>query len=218
MKKMQKEPSGVSMLIGCIFIFMNILLYIREKSFGLEYELLYALGYNFWIICGTFLIVHYQIKIRKFRSNNAKKKNEKKIINHTKSSNLSNERKAIIVGMIGTIIFAGLSVYEILDKRNLKTEMQTQISELKNKSQTLKSENVSLELKLDTILEDKSEFYIKNKLNFLDNNIVFVITGYGNYYSDYDCMLQRVGNSDYTYLAFNKKAAIGHGYQEYKCN
>ena len=67
MKKMQKEPSGVSILIGCIFIFMNILLYIREKSLGFEYGLLYALGYNFWIICGAFLIVHYQIKSRKFR-------------------------------------------------------------------------------------------------------------------------------------------------------
>ena len=118
MKKMQKEPSGVSILIGCIFIFMNILLYIREKSLGFEYGLLYALGYNFWIICGAFLIVHYQIKSRKFRSNNAKKENEKKIINHTKNSNLSNEQKAIIIGMIGTIIFAGLSVYQILDKSN----------------------------------------------------------------------------------------------------
>ena len=215
---MQKEPSGVSILIGCIFIFMNILLYIREKSFGFEYGLLYALGYNFWIICGAFLIVHYQIKSRKFRSNNAKEDKEKKIINHIKNSNLSNERKAIIVGMIGTIIFAGLSVYEILDKRNLKSEMQTQINEFKNRSQTLKKENDSLELKLDTILEDKSEFYIKNKLDFFDNNIVFVVDGYGNYYSNYDCMLQQVGNSQYSYWAFNKEAAINRGYQEYKCN
>ena len=42
-----------------------------------------------------------------------------KTLNKTKRKNsqkISNEQKAIIVGMIGTIIFAGLSVYQILDK------------------------------------------------------------------------------------------------------
>lgn len=116
MKKMQKEPSGISMLIGCIFIFMNVLLYFCEKSFGFEHGLLYALGYNFWLICGTFLIIHYQIKSRNFQAKNTKK--GKKNINHAKSSNWSNEQKAIIIGMMGTIIFGGLSIYQILEKSN----------------------------------------------------------------------------------------------------
>ena len=56
------------------------------------------------------------------------------------------------------------------------------------------------------------------KLNFLDENIVFVIEGYGNYYYTYDCMEQVTDGSEYSYWAYNKEAAISKGYKPSSCN
>lgn len=55
------------------------------------------------------------------------------------------------------------------------------------------------------------------KLEFYDDNIVFVIDGFGDYYYTYDCMMKKVGDNQYSYLAFNKEAAINEGYREGYC-
>lgn len=55
-----------------------------------------------------------------------------------------------------------------------------------------------------------------NKANFLDENIVFVLKGYGNVYYTYDCV-KKITSGSYSYWAYNKEAAIGKGYQEAKC-
>ena len=77
--------------------------------------------------------------------------------------------------------------------------------------------------KTNYIIENNNEEYLQywqknhNKVDFIDENIVFVIEGYGNYYYSYDCMMDIV-NGNFTYWAYNKEQAIYNGYQKGKCN
>lgn len=52
-----------------------------------------------------------------------------------------------------------------------------------------------------------------NKVDFFDENIVFVLEGYGNYYYTYDQVEQVTQGKSYTYWAYNKEAAITKGYR-----
>lgn len=61
---------------------------------------------------------------------------------------------------------------------------------------------------------DVSDGRASEKADFLDECIVFVIDGFGNYYYTYDEMMaltQDVG--DYEFWAYNKEAAISNGYK-----
>lgn len=69
---------------------------------------------------------------------------------------------------------------------------------------------------LDDLLDGDTYYYVKNKLDFIDENIVFVIEGYGNYYYTYDCMMTKV-EGEYTYWAYNKEQAISRGYKKGSC-
>ena len=69
---------------------------------------------------------------------------------------------------------------------------------------------------LDYLLDGQSLFYVKEKLEFFDENIVFKIKGYGNYYYTYDCMMNKV-NGSYTYWGYNKEAAISEGLKKGGC-
>ena len=89
---------------------------------------------------------------------------------------------------------------------------------VKDEIDELIDEKDSIESDLFDILGNKSKNYMKSKINFFDDTVVFVIEGYGNYYSNYDCMLQRTGNSEYSYWAYNIEAAKSKGYKEYKCS
>lgn len=54
------------------------------------------------------------------------------------------------------------------------------------------------------------------KLEFYDENIVFVIDGYGNYYYTYDQMIKVTKDDDYyKYWAVNKEQAQHKGYTAY---
>ncbi len=72
--------------------------------------------------------------------------------------------------------------------------------------------------KLEMLSGGQDPDYVKDKLDFYDENIVFVIEGYGDYYYSYDCMIQKVGNNAFTYWAYNKEAARNRGYYEGGCN
>lgn len=160
----------------------------------------------------NYLIYIVWLKLDKIEYSGTNKDSTNKI------RNVPNKKKAIILGIIGIIFFAGLSVYQALDKDNIKKELESEILDLKREIRILKSSNEYYGNRINNIIGEHTYEYVINKLIFFDDNIVFVIDGYGNYYSDYDCMLQRVGNNRYSYWAFNKEAAINHGYQEFKCN
>ena len=56
------------------------------------------------------------------------------------------------------------------------------------------------------------------KAEFLDENIVFVIDGYGNNYYTYDCMQKVTNGNEYSYRAYNEKMAISNGYSKGSCD
>lgn len=99
-----------------------------------------------------------------------------------------------------------------------------------NKNQEVEDLYVDLELKdeamwsyksdsedLEDLLNGKTYYYVKNKLDLMDEAIVFEIDGYGNYYYTYDCMMKKVGSSEYSYWAYNKEQAIGRGLKRGSC-
>ena len=147
--------------------------------------------------------------------------NEKKEIaksKEKKKTKQKNSNKSLLIVLAISII---LNIVLIGFTFNLNYKIKEQEETIERKSSDLfdlSVERNSLKISLNNILGGKTELYMQKKLNFFDDNIVFVIDGYGNYYSNYDCMLQRVGNNNYNYWAYNKNAAIGKGYKEYKCN
>lgn len=77
---------------------------------------------------------------------------------------------------------------------------------------------------IDTTCAYKTEFACTmnysdeiEKANMLDENIVFVLQGYGNVYYTYDCVSKLTSGSEYTYWAYNKEAAKAQGYRAGKC-
>lgn len=99
-----------------------------------------------------------------------------------------------------------------------------------NKNQEVEDLYVYLELKddamwsykldskdLEDLLNGKTYYYVKNKLDLMDEAIVFQIEGYGNYYYTYDCMMKKVSSSKYSYWAYNKEQAIGRGLKRGSC-
>lgn len=54
---------------------------------------------------------------------------------------------------------------------------------------------------------------LKDKCNFFDRYVVFVIEGYGNYYYTYDQMEQVTHGKSYSYWAYNIEQAISLGYR-----
>lgn len=73
------------------------------------------------------------------------------------------------------------------------------------------------ETQLNMLKGDKTIFYMQDKLDFFDENIVFVIEGYGNYYYTYDCVQKITDGEEYSFWAYNKEAAKSNGYQKGTC-
>lgn len=60
-------------------------------------------------------------------------------------------------------------------------------------------------------------YEVKEKAEFYDKTIVFVVEGYGDYYFTYNQMMQVTANDEsFTYWAYNKEQAISLGYTEYQ--
>ncbi len=75
----------------------------------------------------------------------------------------------------------------------------------------------SIQNELDTLNGYRTTSWTKEKLDFFDENIVFVIEGYGDYYYSYDCMVDSI-DGKYSYWAYNKEQAISRGYKKGNCN
>ena len=144
---------------------------------------------------------------------------EKKTIEDKKSS-ISNEhyksteRKNmfLLVLVIISIIANGILGYLVYDYYNKGKELESTKKELSS----VRSDLNSARNDLYDITGFKTKYYIKNKLEFMDDNIVFRIKGFGNYYYTYDCMMEKV-NGSYEYWAYNKEAAISEGLRAGGC-
>ena len=88
---------------------------------------------------------------------------------------------------------------------------------LQNITDTLVDSSDWCETQLNLIKGEHDIFYIQEKLDFFDENIVFVIEGYGDYYYTYDCVQKITDGEEYSYWAYNKEAAMAKGYQRGSC-
>ena len=56
------------------------------------------------------------------------------------------------------------------------------------------------------------------KAEFMDQNIVFVLEGYGDYYYTYDAMMQITDSSTFYFWAYNVEQARNLGYSPFPLN
>lgn len=129
----------------------------------------------------------------------------------------NHDKKTIIlysvIGVLGALLI-GISIYAFTLPSNYESEikeLKSQISTKNKKINTLENEKAGLNASM--ILYETYE----EKADFLDDRIVFVIDGYGNYYYTYDQMnTVTQGVDDYTFWAYNVEQAIYKGYRAWK--
>lgn len=103
-------------------------------------------------------------------------------------------------------ILLALNVYQFTQIQRLSTQLeeQTEIISQQNAEITLHKKNA-------TVYENRYT-EIKDKAEFIDNNIVFVIDGDDVHYYTYDEMMMFFAEYEFTYWAYNIENAIYLGY------
>ncbi len=129
----------------------------------------------------------------------------------------------IINGVFGICLIVILTMYLYLKTNSVsKDKYDSTLSRINYLESDLNSKNRKISsLESDSnnyknLLNGKTYYYVKDKLEFMDENIVFEIKGFGNYYYSYDCMMDKV-NGYYEYWAYNKEAAIDEGLRSGGC-
>lgn len=79
------------------------------------------------------------------------------------------------------------------------------------------AENRWCDTQLNSLIGNNDINYIKNKLDFIDNKIVFVLEGDNTYYYTYDCVQTLTNGNHYKFLAFNEESAKSKGYKKGIC-
>lgn len=121
---------------------------------------------------------------------------------------LNTNKVLIIIIAILTITIMIESVF-IIKKQKDANELAKEIISLK---ETLESSSDSrFELLKENII-------LRNKSNFMDEYIVFVLNGYGNYYYTYDCMKEVTEGKEYSFWVYSINNAIAKGYKPFKCS
>ena len=173
---------------------------------------------KFCVICGEKLVYETKIDSREEKSSNEELG---KILNTIKQEEYSNKRieeknlkekqndfLSIVVVMAIVIII--LIVWGIIKKNEYDNEidrLENQI-ELLNESYRELNEEKNGDLAEQIINSVKAEF--------LDENIVFVLDGYGDYYYTYEQMREVTQGKEYTYWAYNIENAKYLGYRAWK--
>ena len=109
-----------------------------------------------------------------------------------------------------TIVIIVMCIYGF----SKKSEYEDEISDLKSQISSLKRDYN--ELKSEEYSEWVEDMKNSAKIEFFDENIVFVLDGYGNYYYTYDQVQQVTQGKEYSYWAYNKEAAKAKGYKQWK--
>ena len=170
---------------------------------------------NFCIFCGGKLIE------KKDNDKKEIKKEEKRISENIEKQEANNDtnidinkklKNTLIVLVIVLIIVSGIAIYlKISDNTSELNEeisnLKKQVSTLREEKNKLSSENTSLKL-----TDSKNS----RKIKFFDENVVFVLDGYGRYYYTYDQMEQVTQGKSFSYWAYNLEQAIDLGYRAWK--
>lgn len=168
---------------------------------------------NFCVSCGGMLKGENEIKEEIKETLDELVKDNKKIEykeNDIKSNPNIKNNIFLYLFIIAVTVIIGMGIYLIYNYNEQKDEissLKSQISKLKKEKSDLQDEN------WDYLMENID---YKDKAEFLDENIVFVLDGYGNYYYTYDQVQQVTQGKEYSYWAYNKAAAIGQGYRAWK--
>lgn len=180
--------------IEIIIWFLPNFVYLRKRKILFTHEFLKNEKIKFCKVCGEKLNRNYKCS-----------KCGKQYFN----IKLITQKKEIIISILTFFILflIFLNLYQLFIINNEKINTERQIAELEKEIEDIKSQ--SGECRLDRLK-------YKNKADFLDKNIVFVIKDYGNYYYTYDCV-QKITSGSYTYWAYNKEAAISKGYKKGTC-
>ncbi len=143
-----------------------------------------------------------------------KKKNIEKI-------NKSEQKNKLLLPLIIIIVLFSCSlICNVLLLINHNTSSSLDNEEITRLERELNSKEIlanSYKRDLDRLVEDKDADYVKEKLDFYDESVVYVIEGFGNYYYSYDCMRKKVGNNHFSYWTYNPEAAQDEGYREGGC-
>lgn len=108
----------------------------------------------------------------------------------------------VITGILVTIGIVKINDYE---------------EQLEIKNSTINSKNKKIseyETELMEINWERNEY--KEKADFLDENIVFVLDGYGRYYYTYDQVQEVTQGKAYSYWAYTDVEAKSKGYKKWK--
>lgn len=141
-----------------------------------------------------------------------KKKQKKKKCNnemHTIKSKFSNASKIMIVIIAFLTIGIIVESIFIIKKLDYMDALIRRIEELENSYEYLSD---------DWWNERKENMVLKDKSDFMDEHIVFILDGYGNYYYTYDCMEEVTEGKEYSFWAYNKEQAVSKGYKSFKCS
>lgn len=171
---------------------------------------------NFVGIGGLGALIYYYININIFGELNIniveKEEHKKKKYNNKVSaikSKFSNANKIMIaVIAILTIAIIIESIF-IIKKLDYMDALIRRIKELENSYEYL-SDDYWDERKENMVLKDKSDF--------MDEYIVFVLDGYGKYYYTYDCMKEVTEGKEYSFWVYSINNAIAKGYKPFKCS
>ena len=144
---------------------------------------------------------------------NTIKKEENENVNKTIKMNNKHENKqkdlifVIIVFVIIIIAIIGFGLTKQKEYEGEIERLETQIEALNEAYRELDEEKSG----------DLAEQIINsNKAEFLDENIVFVLDGYGDYYYTYEQMREVTQGKDYTFWAYNTENAKYLGYRAWK--
>ena len=153
----------------------------------------------------------------KVNKSSIKSKQIKEEINEVSFIEENNKTKNLnIISLVCNGIFIVLIIILLISLGNKNNQIQGMEYELEEYEDDMWGYKIDSE-NLDDLLDGNTYYYVKNKLDLMDEAIVFQIEEYGNYYYTYDCMMEKVGSSEYSYWAYNKEQAIGRGLKRGSC-
>lgn len=140
--------------------------------------------------------------------------------NIEKNNKSEQKNKLLLPLIIIIVLFSCSFICNVLLLINHNTSSSLDNEEITRLERELNSKEIlanSYKRDLDRLVGDKDADYVKEKIDFYDESVVYVIEGFGNYYYSYDCMRKKVGNNHFSYWTYNPEAAQDEGYREGGC-
>lgn len=122
----------------------------------------------------------------------------------------------LIVFLIISIVINLALGFLYFESSNKNEKLNAENKKIIKENENLEVENEEIHNNLFSVIGIDSVYYVRNKLDFMDDNIVFKIEGFGNYYYTYDCMMQKV-NGSFSYWVYTDVAAISMGLRAGGC-